>query len=106
MRISDWSSDVCSSDLKAATLDLAVDGATEKMRHALSNLFGKLESRVLSTGHLDDPLLSEEPAHVTDARIQEAFPERQQARGKERSEERRVGKECGSTCNSRWSPDP
>jgi len=68
---------------KAATLDLAVDGATEKMRHALSNLFGKLESRVLSTGHLDDPLLSEEPAHVTDARIQEEFLERQQARGKE-----------------------
>src|SRR3546814_14339030 len=23
----------------------------------------------------------------------------------ERSEERRVGKECGSTCRSRWSPD-
>src|SRR3546814_15357171 len=23
-----------------------------------------------------------------------------------RSEERRVGKECGSTCSSRWSPDP
>src|SRR3546814_11630748 len=22
-----------------------------------------------------------------------------------RSEERRVGKECGSTCRSRWSPD-
>src|SRR3546814_19647369 len=24
----------------------------------------------------------------------------------ERSEERRVGKECGSTCRSRWSPYP
>src|SRR3546814_21153565 len=24
---------------------------------------------------------------------------------RERSEERRVGKECGSTCRSRWSPD-
>src|SRR3546814_5025678 len=24
-------------------------------------------------------------------------------RGRERSEERRVGKECGSTCSSRWS---
>src|SRR3546814_13179561 len=23
----------------------------------------------------------------------------------QRSEERRVGKECGSTCRSRWSPD-
>src|SRR3546814_16038064 len=26
-------------------------------------------------------------------------------RGYERSEERRVGKECVSTCRSRWSPD-
>src|SRR3546814_16627726 len=26
--------------------------------------------------------------------------------GDERSEERRVGKECVSTCRSRWSPDP
>src|SRR3546814_12340063 len=28
----------------------------------------------------------------------------QQAVGAERSEERRVGKECVSTCRSRWSP--
>src|SRR3546814_17484032 len=26
--------------------------------------------------------------------------------GQDRSEERRVGKECVSTCRSRWSPDP
>src|SRR3546814_17767860 len=26
--------------------------------------------------------------------------------GRHRSEERRVGKECVSTCRSRWSPDP
>src|SRR3546814_13709130 len=28
------------------------------------------------------------------------------AAGSVRSEERRVGKECVSTCRSRWSPDP
>src|SRR3546814_12088959 len=28
------------------------------------------------------------------------------ADGRERSEERRVGKECVSTCRSRWSPYP
>src|SRR3546814_14474205 len=27
-------------------------------------------------------------------------------RGSDRSEERRVGKECVSTCRSRWSPEP
>lgn len=68
---------------KAASLDLAVDGATEKMRHALSHLVGKLDSAAVSTGRLDDPLLSEEPAHVTDALLQEEFLERQEARGKD-----------------------
>src|SRR3546814_14610047 len=34
------------------------------------------------------------------AKLQQAFT----AAAKDRSEERRVGKECGSTCRSRWSP--
>src|SRR3546814_15530428 len=35
------------------------------------------------------------------------FVDRNRALGKEtRSEERRVGKECVSTCRSRWSPYP
>src|SRR3546814_16661635 len=61
MRISDWSSDVCSSDLLAST------------RKASS----KRASRTATT--------------------------RFWARSR-RSEERRVGKECVSTCRSRWSP--
>src|SRR3546814_13142141 len=32
-------------------------------------------------------------------------PTSKRDRQKIRSEERRVGKECGSTCRSRWSPD-
>src|SRR3546814_9278231 len=72
MRISDWSSDVCSSDLQV-------------------------------------------PAHVADGLlilrcVREAGPDRLVLTDKgrlalrmERSEERRVGKECVSTCRSRWS---
>src|SRR3546814_8312069 len=38
MRISDWSSDVCSSDL----LDLAVDGRCQRdRRHRVGNIFGR-----------------------------------------------------------------
>src|SRR3546814_10803750 len=70
MRISDWSSDVCSSDLR---LDLA-----GPIRLAAPMSFG---IKVLGV-----PLA--------------AFMKRHPAR----SEERRVGKECVSTCRSRWSP--
>ncbi|MBD9482234.1 HPF/RaiA family ribosome-associated protein [Pseudomonas sp. PDM14] len=37
---------------KADSLELAVEGAAEKMRHALEHLIGKLDAKVLSTGHL------------------------------------------------------
>src|SRR3546814_301734 len=74
MRISDWSSDVCSSDLLRRC---AAPGAPALPR-------GR------SAG--DTLLRLCAPAHP---------PYRG---GLVRSEERRVGKECVSTCRSRWSP--
>src|SRR3546814_12616736 len=74
MRISDWSSDVCSSDLLQTGLQLQAqlltqlrktDGACRKRRWLA-------KTQTLQFG---------------------------------RSEERRVGKECVSTCRSRWWPD-
>src|SRR3546814_2430502 len=75
MRISDWSSDVCSSDLSArrAKRSSVLDAAT---RHAL-------------------------PQSPEVAEVERRFEERGSLC---RSEERRVGKECVSTCRSRWSP--
>src|SRR3546814_4780410 len=73
MRISDWSSDVCSSDLQhpAAAVDLCVDEAGQQP-----------------------------------ARLQVDLAVRGCIAGirYRRSEERRVGKECVSTCRYRWSP--
>src|SRR3546814_5330747 len=66
MRISDWSSDVCSSDLPPGPD--AVSAASMLVRLSL-------------------------PAGAEHAQTL-----------KRRSEERRVGKECVSTCRSRWSP--
>src|SRR3546814_2545921 len=82
MRISDWSSDVCSSDLLADVVQ----------QLGLDALVGRLHQ--VQEAHLqgDDQLVE-----VADLR---AHVGRQQAR----SEERRVGKECVSTCRSRWSP--
>src|SRR3546814_7582973 len=85
MRISDWSSDVCSSDLK-------LWNAT---RFALMNTEGFKPSP--SRGGLSGDGFAPDP--VTDA--EKWILARLDAA---RSEERRVGKECVSTCRSRWSP--
>src|SRR3546814_15691304 len=87
MRISDWSSDVCSSDLVARRIG---EGGRE---------FGEPRLVVIHAEHeLDDRRHRRAGLHG-DARIL------QQLRiALRRSEERRVGKECVSTCRSRWSP--
>src|SRR3546814_20910166 len=97
MRISDWSSDVCSSDLaeNAAALD---EGAADKITVLFCNVavhkvatFERGDEMKITTRGGGGTKFS--PAFNW---IEENEPER--------SEERRVGKECVSTCRSRWSP--
>src|SRR3546814_6191839 len=78
MRISDWSSDVCSSDLAETNSVITRDQVP-----LISALAG------IATGAEGRPLVSPELSQVVN------LP---------RSEERRVGKECVRTCRSRWSP--
>src|SRR3546814_4760561 len=78
MRISDWSSDVCSSDLQQRRRKEGQPICT-----ALSTVQEMLERGIVKSKRLN--------------------PKRRN-KGKARSEERRVGKECVSTCRSRWSP--
>jgi len=68
---------------KAESLQLAVDGAAEKMHNAIGHLMGKLDAKVVASGYLDDPLLEEEPRQVTDALLQKEFLARQEERGKD-----------------------
>src|SRR3546814_14247707 len=119
MRVSDWSSDVCSSDLirlprgdrdhparlqqveDMARLDrLFVSGKRQlRVQAALAfsgGLFEQVEQR-LGIRHLEIPrahlaLVFEEHVAVGHARVVI------------RSEERRVGNECVSTCRYRWLP--
>src|SRR3546814_18986154 len=79
MRISDWSSDVCSSDLAYHFSD-RVQG---QFRQHLGREVGDFVIR------RRDGLYAYQLAVVLDDA---------------RSEERRVGKECVSTCRYRWSP--
>src|SRR3546814_6217848 len=71
MRISDWSSDVCSSDLSLQVL--------QPLFHCAPTAY-----YCRQTIDVNHPIV-----HF---------------RRRQRSEERRVGKECVSTCRSRWSP--
>src|SRR3546814_1459680 len=82
MRISDWSSDVCSSDL-------AIE---QPPRRFVTRIFDR--QRIDLERRIDrQPVLRLHFAQPTIAIAQFG-----------RSEERRVGKECVSTCRSRWSP--
>src|SRR3546814_2090110 len=87
MRISDWSSDVCSSDLTSLDKFRANEGG--------SSLSPTVWSSVRQAEMDEAHLVPFGVASISAVKI----------RPVERSEERRVGKECVSTCRSRWSPD-
>src|SRR3546814_1060245 len=89
MRISDWSSDVCSSDLDPGLR--RKEGNREREGPGRGSR-SRRERRALRRG-------------APRARSRRRDRRRRAgARGRGRSEERRVGKECVSTCRSRWSP--
>src|SRR3546814_15115055 len=105
MRISDWSSDVCSSDL-------AAPGATDAEKaHAFAEhpigsgpfMFESWERgssmRIVRNPHYWKMGEDGKPLPYLDAVDFEIISD-----DAKRSEERLVGKECVSTCRSRWSP--
>src|SRR3546814_6070125 len=86
MRISDWSSDVCSSDLVEIGRDrLRRSGGGVDPRDTVV-VFRRAAGRLV--------------AQIVGTAAGMGF----QIRPRRRSEERRVGKECVSKCRSRWSP--
>src|SRR3546814_10820133 len=101
MRISDWSSDVCSSDLIGVAqqpFEFAARAAQAVLAQRQGGI-GRAHGRGPRRAAV--PQLQCFPgAGVVRARQRNAGG----ALGQARSEERRVGKECVSTCRSRWSP--
>src|SRR3546814_16349415 len=96
MRISDWSSDVCSSDLGVINVSVLKDGKPLK-----AEVSGTVKDLTSSSVTLNFKEVAEPNATYYIAQ----YPVKQQeTRTFERSEERRVGKEGVSTCRSRWSP--
>src|SRR3546814_7549990 len=98
VRISDWSSDVCSSDLFPTA---APDFPPMRMIAHLSDLhLGRIDERVV-TALLADLASAPPNLIVISGDLKQRAKNSQFAAA--RSEERRVGKECVSTCRSRWS---
>src|SRR3546814_16372377 len=103
MRISDWSSDVCSSDLRDYWGRRGGCLINRMMWARKSHIPFIMPSRVI--GH---PLLCQNALGLSptqNAAFWHLAPLNvESAELGIRSEERRVGKECVSTCRSRWSP--
>src|SRR3546814_14500253 len=90
MRISDWSSDVCSSDLALIGVCGLVGLLSSAGTWAVvwAGVIGFASAFILIwTLALPPMIAARDEVH------------------RMRSEERRVGKECVSTCRSRWSPN-
>src|SRR3546814_19233134 len=96
MRISDWSSDVCSSDL-AKDVVLRVEPA-DHAREA-DRAGGGGSKRAARDAEAREGAEAEDQHGVED----DVEHDREDHEAQRRSEERRVGKECVSTCRSRWS---
>src|SRR3546814_2890540 len=124
MRISDWSSDVCSSDLAATlarteSVEACADHVDWIETHALNAIRG-IRAMNAKADEADAALFAAWDRRLAAFNTLQELPDNPQGDGEtpdrdaqwaivnaaeaalQRSEERRVGKACVSTCRSRW----
>src|SRR3546814_14820922 len=119
MRISDWSSAVCSSYLISSTIANVVHSAgrireaMETQAQTVTGITAAVDETALAAGSMSTTIATIRAETAVVSTGIEAVERRVQSVGDRlgalqqspaRTEERRVGKECGSTCRSRWSP--
>src|SRR3546814_4036959 len=104
MRISDWSSDVCSSDLLSGDrvqTEYYLQFADHYFR-VHSDFRARQEEKQAQNGQERTPDRHREVRGVEDF---DGNDDADFENDRSRSEERRVGKECVRTCRSRWARD-
>src|SRR3546814_15742709 len=117
MRISDWSSDVCSSDLSPLAARIAEAKGIDLEGITGTGPNGRIVRADLGLPPVVAPAPAQTAGTGSAAPIVHDIPDVPHALEKlsnmrrpiarpltQRSEERRVGKACVSTCRSRWSP--
>src|SRR3546814_11025424 len=102
MRISDWSSDVCSSDLSRSEVALIVNRAKSLLVdvYPIGTISKKRQGEELAALY-DMKLAGAVAFGDGDKPVQQAGLMSRALLYSKRSEERRVGKECVSQCRSR-----
>src|SRR3546814_14994912 len=108
MRSSDWSSDVCSSDLPTGNEDTHMlattgDSAETSDRHDQTVRRFMEHARAVAAGEAEGDVFTWFLAGEYQWEMEAAGTWLVESPAS-RSEERRVGKECVRTCRSRWSP--
>src|SRR3546814_12223436 len=106
MRISDWSSDVCSSDLMPKPMQHRQHAGHPAPGQFIEGRIAFLRTELKVTSQ-QQPLfdtLADEMRGTAKAMAARHEAMKQADHKPARSEARRVGKECVSTCRSRWSP--
>src|SRR3546814_17247433 len=100
MRISDWSSDVCSSDLNQGLVDFSPDDAelAAAIAHELAHNILRHRARLDAAG-VDRGLAKQFGRNARMFKQTEIEADRPSVR----SDELRVGKEGVSTCKYRWA---
>src|SRR3546814_16657297 len=102
MRISDWSSDVCSSDLQISGFNVERLGNAARSLALGRYAFNQAREHALIRKQFNRLLCEFQGIQW---KFYDMWMQLEQAQLLLRSEERRVGKECVSTCRSRWTPD-
>src|SRR3546814_15104359 len=109
MRISDWSSDVCSSDLlmhgdrTRRRVDRIFEDAGVERDLVVETQYAITHCNLVTLG-VGCSIVNPATAIGFVSQGLVILPFRPRIEFEYRSEERRVGKECVSTCRSRWSP--